>query len=214
MELNVRKPYFKDARVRQAIYHAIDRDFLLKNIWFNFGKVATGPISSDLKNFYTPDVPRYEFSIAKANQLLDAAGLTRDASGVRLRITHNSNPFGGENNRRISAYFKQQMDLVGIRVDIRAGDTATSLSASIPTMTSTRRARRPSGLAIRRSASSASTGRRTSCPASHSRTAAATAIRKSTSCLKPRSRRSIPANALRCSTTSSASSCAICRFCL
>ena len=45
--------------------------------------------------------------------------------GVRLRITHDSNPFGGENNRRISAYFKQQMDLVGIRVDIRAGDTAT-----------------------------------------------------------------------------------------
>ena len=83
MELNVRKSYFKDARVRQAIYHAIDRDFLLKNIWFNFGKVATGPISSDLKNFYTPEVPRYEFSIAKANQLLDAAGLTKDASGVR-----------------------------------------------------------------------------------------------------------------------------------
>lgn len=125
MELNVRKSYFKDARVRQAIYHAIDRDFLLKNIWFNFGKVATGPISSDLKNFYTPDVPRYEFSIAKANQLLDAAGLTKDVSGVRLRITHDSNPFGGENNRRISAYFKQQMDLLGIKVDIRAGDTAT-----------------------------------------------------------------------------------------
>ena len=125
MELNVRKPYFKDARVRQAIYYAIDRDFLLKNIWFNFGKVATSPISSDLKNFYTPDVPRYEFSIAKANQLLDAAGLTKDASGVRLRITHNSNPFGGENNRRISAYFKQQMDLLGIKVDIRAGDTVT-----------------------------------------------------------------------------------------
>ena len=125
MELNVRKPYFKDARVRRAVYHAIDRDFLLKNIWFNFGKVATGPISSDLKNFYTPDVPRYEFSIAKANQLLDEAGLTKDANGVRLRITHDSNPFGGENNRRISAYFKQQMDLVGIKVDIRAGDTAT-----------------------------------------------------------------------------------------
>jgi peptide/nickel transport system substrate-binding protein len=125
MELNVRKPYFKDPRVRQAIYHAIDRDFLLKNIWYGFGKVATGPISSDLKTFYTADVPRYEYSIAKANQLLDAAGLTKDASGVRLRVTHDSNPFGGENNRRISAYFKQQMDQIGIKVDIRASDTAT-----------------------------------------------------------------------------------------
>jgi peptide/nickel transport system substrate-binding protein len=125
MELNVRKPYFKDARVRQALYHAIDRDFLLKNIWYGFGKVATGPISSDLKTFYAADVPRYEFSIAKANQLLDEAGLTKDVNGVRLRITHDSNPFGGENNRRISAHFKQQMDQIGIKVDIRAGDTAT-----------------------------------------------------------------------------------------
>jgi peptide/nickel transport system substrate-binding protein len=125
MELNLRKPHFKDVRVRQAIYHALDRDFIVRNIWFNFGQPSTGPISRDLKTFYTPDVPKYAYDLARANQLLDEAGLTRDAGGTRLRITHDSNPFGGENNRRISAYFKQQMDQLGIRVDIRAGDTAT-----------------------------------------------------------------------------------------
>jgi len=109
---------------RQALWHAIDTEALSREL---FGGLAQ-PINSYLPPWmfgYTPDVPRYEFSIAKANQLLDAAGLTKDASGVRLRITHDSNPFGGENNRRISAYFKQQMALLGIKVDIRAGDTVT-----------------------------------------------------------------------------------------
>ena len=42
-EFNMRDPQFKDVRVRQAIAHAINRDFVAKNVWFGYGSAATSP---------------------------------------------------------------------------------------------------------------------------------------------------------------------------
>jgi peptide/nickel transport system substrate-binding protein len=123
-EFNTRDPQFKDVRVRQAIAHAINRDFVAKDIWFGFGTPATGPISQKLTKFYSPDVPHYPFDKKKAETLLDAAGFPRKSDGIRFRITHDPSPYT-EQYRRFGEYFKQAMRQIGIAVDLRASDAAT-----------------------------------------------------------------------------------------
>jgi len=123
-EFNMRDPQFKDVRVRQAIAHAINREFVAKNVWFGYGSAATGPISQKLTKFYTADVPKYPFDPKKAEALLDAAGFPRKAGGVRFKITHDPSTYS-EQYRRFGEYFKQAMRAIGIDVDLQSTDAAT-----------------------------------------------------------------------------------------
>lgn len=75
--------------VRRAIYHALDRDRMLDQIQFGAGRVATGPISSRMAGFYDGDVTTYGFDVARANMLLDNAGLTAGADGTRFTLYRN-----------------------------------------------------------------------------------------------------------------------------
>lgn len=45
LKLNHRVKPLDDVRLRQALSFAIDRDFVLKRLWFGVGKVATGPVA-------------------------------------------------------------------------------------------------------------------------------------------------------------------------
>lgn len=123
-EFNMRDPLFKDVRVRQAIAHALDLDFITKNIYFGYASPATGPISSRLAAFYTADVPRYELSVKRAEDLLDAAGFPRKEGGVRMKITHDPATYT-EQQRRFPEYFKEAMRRIGIDVELRMSDGAT-----------------------------------------------------------------------------------------
>lgn len=126
MEFNLRNPYLRDKKVRQAIAHAIDRDALVRNVWFGFGKPATGPVPSVLKRFYTDKVARYPYDLKKAEQLLDEAGYRRGAAGTRFRITHDFLPYGAD-YQRTAEFVKQALGKVGIDVEIRSQDTAAFL---------------------------------------------------------------------------------------
>lgn len=123
-EFNMRDPQFKDVRVRQAIAHAIDRDFVAKNTWFGYASAATGPLSNKQPKFYSADVPKYPFDLKKAEALLDAAGFPRKEGGVRFRISHDPAP-SSEEYRRFGEYFKQAMRQIGIEVDLRVADAGT-----------------------------------------------------------------------------------------
>jgi peptide/nickel transport system substrate-binding protein len=125
-EFNLDRPYFKDVRVRQAFAHALDRDFIAKNIWFGYATAATGPIPPGLTQFYTDDVPHYPFDLEKAKSLLDEAGFKPDANGVRFTITHDPAPVG-DAYIRASEYFRDALGKVGVKVNVRAQDFATFL---------------------------------------------------------------------------------------
>jgi peptide/nickel transport system substrate-binding protein len=125
-EFNLDRPYFKDVRVRQAFAHAIDRDFMVKNIWFGYAQAATGPIPSSLTQFYSADVPQYPFDPAKAKDLLDQAGFKPDANGVRFTITHDPAPVG-DAYIRASEYFRDALGKIGVKVTVRSQDFATFL---------------------------------------------------------------------------------------
>lgn len=121
LELNTKRGPLTDVRVRRAIHHALDRDFIINEVWYGFGLPATGPIPSTMKDFYTGDVYKFDFNPAKARALLDEAGFKPDANGVRFTITHDVLPFGGS-WRRMGQYIAQALSDIGIRVTLRQED--------------------------------------------------------------------------------------------
>ena len=83
---------------------------MIDNIWFGFGKAATGPISSNFRpTGSTPaDVTNYNMpdGIEMANKLLDEAGYKRGADGMRFEIMHDITPYGAE-WQRFGEYVQQ-----------------------------------------------------------------------------------------------------------
>ncbi|WP_434034977.1 ABC transporter substrate-binding protein [Cupriavidus sp. a3] len=124
MDVNIDRPYFKDVRVRQALAHAIDLNALNKVVWFGFGKPAVSPVVSTLGQFFNPNVPKYPYDPAKAEALLDAAGLKRGADGNRLKIQIDYLPYG-DDYKRSAEYIKQALKRVGVDVTVRTQDTPT-----------------------------------------------------------------------------------------
>jgi len=130
LDFNTQKKPFDNAKVRQAVAYAIDRKFVIDNIWFGFGKPATGPISSNFQatGIYTGDVRNYNVAngVDMANKLLDEAGYPRRADGTRFEIVHDITPYG-EEWRRYGEYVQQQLGKLGIKVTLRYEDVPTWL---------------------------------------------------------------------------------------
>lgn len=126
LDFNLRKPLWQDVRVRRAIFHAIDKDFLVKNIWFGFATPATGAITDRQADFHTDDVQLYPFDLKKAAELLDEAGHKPDANGQRLAITVDYVP-SGETYRQTAEYLKQSLARIGVNLTVRSQDSPTYL---------------------------------------------------------------------------------------
>lgn len=130
IELDTTQPPFDKKEARQAVSYALDRNFIIENIWFGFGKPATGAISSNFAptGFYSDNVKRYDVPnrIEMANKLLDEAGFPRKDDGTRFKIVHDIIPYG-EEWRRLGEYIKQALGEVGIEVELRYEDVPTWL---------------------------------------------------------------------------------------
>ena len=124
MEVNLRQEQLKDKRVRQAMMHALDRKFIAENIWFGFGKPATGPIASSSPFYTTEGVPQYPYDTAKANKILDDAGYKRGAGNMRFKTSLTFPPIQPE-IPRTAEYIKQALARVGIDVELKNIDLAT-----------------------------------------------------------------------------------------
>jgi len=125
--LNTRRAPLNDVNVRKAIAYSIDRNFVINNIWFGYGKPATGPMSSNFapSGLYTDKVTQYQVAdgIARANKILDDAGYKKNADGIRFELMHDSLPYGQEWTR-FGEYIAQALGKIGIKVNIRQEDVA------------------------------------------------------------------------------------------
>ncbi len=81
---NCQKPPLNDARVRQAICFAVDREKIRATVFESRGIAAAGPIPPLLRKTLPPLVDQYPYDPAKARSLLAAAGYP---DGFPLRIT-------------------------------------------------------------------------------------------------------------------------------
>ncbi len=127
---NTKRAPFDNVKVRQAVSYAVNRKFIIDNVWFGFGTAATGAISSNFKaaGLYSADVRNYSVpdAVAQANKLLDEAGFPRKADGIRFEMVHDITPYG-EEWQRFGEVVQQQLAAVGIKATLRYEDVATWL---------------------------------------------------------------------------------------
>ncbi len=124
LAFNLRDPILKDARVRQAIAYALDRQPMIEYLWRGQAEPARSVLPQQ-SWAYNGSVPAYDHDVSKANQFLDAAGYPA-VNGVRFHITMKTST--DENTRLMVAVMQQQLREAGIALDIRSFEFATFFS--------------------------------------------------------------------------------------
>ncbi|MFC4624558.1 ABC transporter substrate-binding protein [Daeguia caeni] len=128
VEINHRRKEMADLKVRQAIAHAIDKDFVVNTIFLGYAKPSTGPVPRYDSQFYTSDVETYPFDVARANALLDEAGYKRGPDGVRFSLRLLPAPYFNE-TRQFGDYLRQALAQIGIDARIVNNDSAAHQKA-------------------------------------------------------------------------------------
>ncbi|MBZ9748150.1 ABC transporter substrate-binding protein [Mesorhizobium sp. CO1-1-7] len=128
VEINHRRKELADLKVRQAIAHAIDKDFVVKTVFLGYAATATGPVPKNDPQFYTADVPIYAFDVAKANALLDEAGYKKGADGNRFSLRLLPAPYFNE-TKQFGDYLRQALAAIGIDAQLVNNDSAAHIKA-------------------------------------------------------------------------------------
>jgi peptide/nickel transport system substrate-binding protein len=128
VEVNHRRAELADVRVRRAISHAIDREFVVRTIFLGFAAASSGPIPRNDTQFYDATAQVPPFDPARANALLDEAGYRRGANGMRFKLRLLPAPFFNE-TRQFGSYLRQALAAVGIDAELVNNDTAAHLKA-------------------------------------------------------------------------------------
>ncbi len=111
---------FGDPNVRKALFHAIDRQAIVDGLMEGTVQLANSGISPT-SPYHNTDVPAYDYDPERAAQLLDEAGWTAGADGIREKdgerlsftiINRNSRPERTAIAQAIQAYLKE----VGVEV--------------------------------------------------------------------------------------------------
>ena len=121
LAINTTKGPLADVRVRKAIAHAIDKNFIMKAIMQGTAEDSRTGIHPD-SPFYSADVEAYDLDLDKANALLDEAGYPKN-NDTRFSVTID---FGWPGVKPQVEYVKAALKKVGIDVVVRA-------SADFPT---------------------------------------------------------------------------------
>ena len=122
---NVNDPALRDPRVRQAIACAIDRPALVAALWRGQAVLADSLLPPG-HWARAAELPQYPHDVARAIQLLDAAGLKPDKNGVRLRFTLKTST--DETTRLEAQVIQQQLRAAGIELQVRSAEFATFYS--------------------------------------------------------------------------------------
>ncbi|MFO1294651.1 MAG: ABC transporter substrate-binding protein [Rubrivivax sp.] len=126
LAFNLERPRTGDLRVRQAFAHAIDRAQLLRLVAFDQGRVAAAPIASGIAWAHLPGaLDSWVYDPARANRLLDEAGLARGSDGLRATFDVLHFPAFA----RYTELMREQLAAVGIGLRVRLLDPAAFVPA-------------------------------------------------------------------------------------
>lgn len=127
---NMRKPLFQDRKVRTALSYLMNREKLIKDLFYDNYDAASGVVGRK-SEFHSPKNEPIPYDPKKAKQLLEEAGwktvgadgvLTKDGARFEFEIL-TDNPAG---HRWLTVY-QEDLKKMGIKMTIRTQDWATKL---------------------------------------------------------------------------------------
>ena len=135
-----RLEWFRNKQFRQAVAHSIDKDTIIDQVQHGLAYEQWSSISPAAGDFHNPDVRKYEYGIAVANQILDGIGWT-DTNGDGIREDSDGNEIefslvtnaGNSVRERVATLIQQGMEAIGLGVSYRPvdfSDLVTQLTES------------------------------------------------------------------------------------
>jgi len=120
--LNLERPVFKELAVREAVYAAIDKASIIDALYYGL----PDPVETFMPRtsaYMHPDLPKHEFSLERANQLLDEAGWVPGSDGIRVkdgvRLSFvNSTTSGNHLREQLQQFVQQTLREAGIEMTI------------------------------------------------------------------------------------------------
>jgi peptide/nickel transport system substrate-binding protein len=131
--ISTQHPAFSDPAVRQAMALLIDRNALEQFI-YGRGGPATANFLNNPPRFTSRNM-RWEFNIARANEILDAAGWVRGRDGiraknnVRLRFVYQTSV--NAPRQRTQAVYKQAAQRAGIDLELKSVTASVFFSSDV-----------------------------------------------------------------------------------
>ena len=125
LTLNLRDPYLRHLRVRQAIATAINRPLIIQALLRGEARPANSLLPPG-HWAYSENTPDIAYDPARARQLLQQAGFAPDHEGIRFHLSMKTST--DETARLLAMVLQQQLRQVGIALDIQSYEFATFYS--------------------------------------------------------------------------------------
>lgn len=125
LAFNTASEKLSDARVRQAIAYAVDRDFITQALHRGVSRPQRGPIIES-SPFFDASIPAYDADLDKARALMEEAG---HADGMSLTVDYIPGP--AEMQKNVAEYLKSRLKEIGIEVEVRAAPDFPSWAARV-----------------------------------------------------------------------------------
>ena len=122
-----RRGWITRRELRQALSHAVDREAFAESVFLGAAVPVWGPVSPGNTQWFSPNVPRYPYSLDQSRGLLAGLGLTNrdgdewleDEHGTEVRfsvLTYR----GNQVLERETAFLRDEVRKVGIALDVVA----------------------------------------------------------------------------------------------
>ena len=131
--ISTQHPAFRDPAVREAMALLIDRGALEQHI-YGRGGPATANFLNNPPRFVSTNL-RWEFSIQKANDILDRAGWARGRDGIRakdgVRLKFVYQTSVNAPRQRTQAIYKQAAQRAGIELELKSVTASVFFSSDV-----------------------------------------------------------------------------------
>ena len=132
--------WFQNTQFRQAVAHSINKDAIINDVLHGLGYPQWASVSPAAGDFHNPNVRRYEYNLAKANEILDGIGwVDADGNGIREDGAGNEIAFTLVTNtdnsvrEKVGMVVQQGLQGIGLKADfklIEFGALVTQLVSS------------------------------------------------------------------------------------